>query len=90
LRSLDLAFCDSVVIDGRKAGTHFAWHILNALALFLLLRASLEAGATAAERRKEPALIEAEPIDLAAAAAKAAREAEAAAKERERKALFPS
>jgi hypothetical protein len=90
LRSLDLAFCDSVVIDGRKAGTHFAWHILNALALFLLLRASLEAGATVAERRKEPALIEAEPIDLAAAAAKAAREAEAAAKERERKALFPS
>ena len=27
---------------GRKIGTHFAWHVLNGLALFLLLRASLE------------------------------------------------
>ncbi|HEX2446656.1 MAG TPA: ceramidase domain-containing protein [Methyloceanibacter sp.] len=44
LRSLDLALCDRILIDGRKAGTHFAWHILNALALFLLLRASLEGG----------------------------------------------
>ena len=42
LRSLDLALCDKVLIDGRKVGTHFAWHVLNALALFLLLRASLE------------------------------------------------
>lgn len=90
LRSLDLSLCDTVLIDGRKVGTHFAWHVLNALALFLLLRASLEVGATAAERKTEPALIESEPIDLAAAAAKAAREAEAAAKERERKAFFPT
>ncbi|MGH6833465.1 MAG: hypothetical protein ACRECM_10685, partial [Methyloceanibacter sp.] len=44
LRSLDLSLCDEVVIDGRKVGTHFAWHVLNALALFLLLRASLESG----------------------------------------------
>ena len=44
LRSLDFALCDRIVIDGRKVGTHFAWHILNALALFLLLRASLEGG----------------------------------------------
>jgi hypothetical protein len=44
LRSLDLALCDQVVIEGRKVGTHFAWHVLNALALFLLLRASLEGG----------------------------------------------
>jgi ceramidase len=42
LRSLDLALCDKVVIEGRKVGTHFAWHVLNALTLFLLLRASLE------------------------------------------------
>lgn len=42
LRSLDLALCDKVLIEGRKVGTHFAWHILNALMLFLLLRASLE------------------------------------------------
>jgi hypothetical protein len=44
LRSLDLALCDKVLIDGRKVGTHFAWHVLNALALFLLLRATLAAG----------------------------------------------
>ena len=44
LRSLDLALCDKVVIEGRKTGTHAAWHVLNALALFLLLRASLEGG----------------------------------------------
>ncbi len=42
LRSLDFALCDRVVIEGRKTGTHFAWHLLNGLALFLLLRASLE------------------------------------------------
>ena len=42
LRSLDFALCDRILIDGRKVGTHFAWHILNGLALFLLLRASLE------------------------------------------------
>lgn len=41
LRSVDLALCDKVLIEGRKVGTHFAWHILNALTLFLLLRASL-------------------------------------------------
>ena len=45
LRSLDMTMCDVVVFDGRKLGTHFAWHILNALALFFLLRASLETGA---------------------------------------------
>ncbi len=42
LRTLDMALCDKVVVAGRKIGTHFAWHVLNGLALFLLLRASLE------------------------------------------------
>jgi hypothetical protein len=62
LRSLDLALCDEVMIDRRKVGTHFAWHVLNALALFLLLRASLEAG-PAVFSRTEPAgeLVPAEP-----------------------------
>jgi hypothetical protein len=45
LRSVDLSFCDQVVIDGRKVGTHFIWHLLNAVVIFLLLRASLETGA---------------------------------------------
>jgi Ceramidase len=44
-RSLDLALCDAYEIQGRKIGTHFVWHLLNGLALFLLLRASLEVGA---------------------------------------------
>jgi hypothetical protein len=43
-RSLDLALCDAYTIEGRKVGTHFVWHLLNGLALFLLLRASFEAG----------------------------------------------
>jgi Ceramidase len=50
LRSLDMALCNEVVIDGRKVGTHFAWHVLNALALFLLLRASLESAPVAVAR----------------------------------------
>src|SRR5262245_1983671 len=44
LRSLDLALCGKFLIEDQKVGTHAAWHVLNALALFLLLRASLEAG----------------------------------------------
>ena len=43
-RSLDLALCDAYQFQGRKIGTHFIWHLLNGLALFLLLRASLEVG----------------------------------------------
>lgn len=48
LRTLDLSLCDLVVIEGRDVGTHFIWHLLNALVLFLLLRASLETGTKAA------------------------------------------
>ena len=44
-RSLDLALCDAYQLQGRNIGTHFVWHLLNALALFLLLRGSLEVGA---------------------------------------------
>jgi hypothetical protein len=58
LRSLDLSLCDQVVIDGRKVGTHFAWHVLNALALFLLLRASIETGPVAAAEPLHPPLAE--------------------------------
>jgi Ceramidase len=68
LRSLDLALCDKVLIDGRKVGTHFAWHTLNALALFLLLRASLvtapqSVGVTETEPvPQEPQPVEAERV----------------------------
>ena len=44
LRTLDFSLCDVVVIDGRDVGTHFMWHLLNAVVLFLLMRATLETG----------------------------------------------
>lgn len=53
LRTLDMALCDRIVFEGRKIGAHFAWHVLNGLALFLLLRASLE-GRPDAVRIGEP------------------------------------
>jgi len=54
-RSLDLALCDAYEFQGRKTGTHFVWHLLNGLALFLLLRASLEVGAP---RERAPVVAE--------------------------------
>ena len=64
LRTLDFAFCDEVVIDGRKVGTHFIWHLLNALTLFLLLRASFEVGpaATRAAIETAPEVETPEPV----------------------------
>ena len=59
LRSFDFVFCDLVVIDGRKVGTHFMWHLLNGLVLFLLLRATLETGS-----KEMPAAPEAAPVPL--------------------------
>ncbi|MGA7545290.1 MAG: ceramidase domain-containing protein [Methyloceanibacter sp.] len=70
LRSLDLTLCDTVAIDGRKMGTHFAWHVLNALALFLLLRASLDVVYAASERpvtrraREEASEADAEAVNM--------------------------
>lgn len=60
LRSVDVAYCDQIVIDGRSVGTHFIWHLLNALVIFLLLRASLETGTKAV-----PAEAEVEPTPVA-------------------------
>lgn len=63
LRSVDMAFCESVVIDGRDTGTHFLWHLLNAVVLFLLMRATLET-----EIKPAPAAAEEEPEEDAPAA----------------------
>ncbi len=63
LRSVDMSFCDRVVIDGRNVGTHFIWHLLNALVIFLLLLASLRAGpvlGASAKKAKPPVAIPAE------------------------------
>jgi hypothetical protein len=91
LRSLDLALCDKVLIEGRKVGTHFAWHILNALALFLLLRASLEGGPMeVAKAETVPAAAPKPSTGLAPTSEEAAKEDEAPSKEAETKAFFPA
>jgi hypothetical protein len=79
LRSVDLAFCESVVIEGRDTGTHFLWHLLNAVVLFLLMRASLET-----EIKPAPVATEKEPEENAPAAkAELEPKEEPAAKARE-------
>lgn len=71
LRSLDMAYCGSVVVEGRDTGTHFIWHLLNALVLFLLMRASLET-----ETKPAPEPAEEKPEEKALTV-EAASEAEA-------------
>lgn len=41
-RTIDQAVCTQTVIAGTKIGTHFVWHILNSVTLFLLLKAAIE------------------------------------------------
>jgi len=40
-RSLDMALCQTVTVAGTQLGTHFMWHVLNAITLFLLLLAAI-------------------------------------------------
>ncbi len=49
LRSIDRAVCDETVAFGHRAGTHFLWHILNSVTLFLLVAASIRHGAVASQ-----------------------------------------
>ena len=103
LRSLDLELCDKVVIEGRKTGTHAAWHVLNALALFLLLRASLEGGPEFVARaephaetpveflRPEEVPAASPPLEQVALTATAEPdEAETPGEKREEKTFFPA
>jgi hypothetical protein len=94
LRSLDLALCDRVVIEGRKVGTHFAWHVLNAIALFLLLKAALEAGpVVAAAPVGEPlAAPEAKPLSgrIELPGVEAPKEGETLPPEPKPKTFFPA
>jgi hypothetical protein len=43
-RSLDQRVCADFVILGHRMGTHFLWHLLNSLTLFLLLVAVIKHG----------------------------------------------
>ncbi len=40
-RSLDRALCDFLSVGGYTLGSHFIWHLLNAVTLYLLLRAAI-------------------------------------------------
>jgi hypothetical protein len=43
-RYLDRLLCDDWAVMGHRMGTHFLWHLLNALTLFLLLAAAIRHG----------------------------------------------
>ncbi|MFZ1108404.1 MAG: ceramidase domain-containing protein [Rhodomicrobium sp.] len=43
-RSLDQRLCADWVVLGHRTGTHFIWHVLNSLTLFLLLVAAIRHG----------------------------------------------
>ncbi|MCH9765801.1 MAG: ceramidase domain-containing protein [Alphaproteobacteria bacterium] len=40
-RTLDFEICDGSALLGARIGTHFVWHLLNAIVLYLLLHAAL-------------------------------------------------
>jgi hypothetical protein len=46
-RSVDLELCDGTAFGGHRFGTHFLWHLLNSLTLFLLLAAAIKYGGAA-------------------------------------------
>lgn len=45
-RATDRVWCDDVVFMGKAIGTHFLWHTLNSIVLYLLLLAAIRHGAT--------------------------------------------
>ena len=73
-----MALCESVVVEDRHTGTHFLWHLLNAVVLFLLMRASLET-----ETKPQP--VEETPKEEAPAAAAQPEEADKTKEEPETK-----
>jgi hypothetical protein len=44
LRTVDLELCALTRISGRAFGTHFLWHLLNAITLYILLLAAVRHG----------------------------------------------
>jgi hypothetical protein len=46
-RTMDRLWCRDVVIVGYDVGTHFLWHLLNSITLYLLLLAAVRHGAGA-------------------------------------------
>jgi hypothetical protein len=48
-RATDRIWCDDIAFMGKAIGTHFLWHTLNSIVLFLLLLAAIRHGAATAE-----------------------------------------
>jgi hypothetical protein len=48
MRTIDLDQCSVLTLEGRALGSHFLWHLLNALVLYLLLTAAVDAARRAA------------------------------------------
>jgi hypothetical protein len=44
LRTLDRSMCPDLIVAGYRTGSHFVWHVLNALTLYLLLIAYIRHG----------------------------------------------
>lgn len=53
-RAFDFEFCDQTLAFGHNTGTHFIWHTLNAVVLYLLLRAAILYGRPAASFHATP------------------------------------
>lgn len=56
-RTLDLELCELSRFGGHLSGSHFVWHILNGLTLYILLRAAVRHG-DASPARKEPGVLQ--------------------------------
>jgi hypothetical protein len=54
-RTLDIELCELTRFGGHLVGSHFMWHMLNALTLYLLLRAAIRHGTTWSALRAERA-----------------------------------
>jgi hypothetical protein len=58
-RATDRIWCNDIVFMGKAIGTHFLWHTLNSIVLFLLLLAAVRHGAG----RRKPAPHAARPFE---------------------------
>lgn len=60
-RTLDIELCELTRVGGHLTGSHFMWHVLNGVTLYILLRAAIRHELT----RPEP--LEASPVRLSGA-----------------------
>ncbi len=49
-RTLDRSICDALTLGGYTLGSHFLWHLLNAVTLYLLIRAAIRHRPVMADR----------------------------------------